>query len=206
MIGDMKKRTRLALGWGIAVIVVVLVVWGVVMKWPKAPEKPVIPAGWQNYANAEYGFSLAYPADWQVNTSQLQNDVPAVLFGNPIEGTTTYTLRVSMEKNDGKLSSAGCVENMLAKMQIDDQTNGTNTPSVMVQFEHASGTPLAENNGYELYNVFEFDHNAEQVYVAHDDKILVFDFPLAEANPNIASSTENNAIAHEILATLEFGK
>ena len=187
------------------VIVIAAIVWIVVAKWP-APKKVVIPAGWQSYQNADYGFSLAYPADWQVNTSQLQNDVPAVLFGNPIEGTTTYTLRVSMEKNDGKLSSAGYVENMLAKMQIDDQTNGTNTPSVMVQFEHASGTPIAANDSYELYNVFEFDHQAEQVYVAHDDKILVFDFPLAEANPNIASSTENNAIAHEILATLEFGK
>jgi hypothetical protein len=201
----MKKRTRAVLGWSVVVVVVVAMVWGVMAKWPKTQEKPVIPAGWQNYTNTEYKFSLYYPVDWQINTNQLQNDVPAVLFGNPIEGTSTYTLRVSIEKNDGKLSSAGYVANMLAKLQAEDQANGPNAPSMSVRFKNASGTPVVENNGYELYNVFEFDHQAEQVYMARGDKVIIFDFPLADANPNLSSPAENNAIVQEILKTVNLG-
>jgi hypothetical protein len=204
----MKKRSQHVLVWSVVGIVVVAVIVGVFIKWGMNEENSspgiVPPAGWVNYQNSDYGFSLSYPPDWQISTSTLENDVPSVVFGNPIEGTTTYTLRVSVEKNIGNLSSAQYVMDVLTQAETEDETNGTSSPSVSAQFASSTAFAVDQNAGYELDNVFEFDHNAEQIYVAHGGEALIFDFPVADVNPNIASSTENNIIAHQILGTLSF--
>lgn len=195
------------MGCVIVVAVAAAVIWGIKVKQP-FKEKVVIPDGWQSYENADYGFSLAYPANWQISTNSLKNNVPEVILGNPIEGTTTYALDMLVENNTSTLSSGEYVADMLSKLETEDQTNGTNTPSAFVQFVNASGSAVtvAGNDGYELNNVFEFDHNAEQIYVARNNKTFVFDFPVFDANPNISSSTENNVVAHEIVNTLSFTK
>lgn len=211
----MKKRTRRAIVWFVIAVIVIAAVYGALVKWPvstwrgiwnELSGKPIIPVGWVNYQNSDYGFSLYYPPDWQVFTGQLQNDVPAVLFGNPIEGTSTYTLRASIGVNNKKFSSAEYVANMLGMLKAEDEANGTNSPQLSAQFARANAFATDLNDGYELDNVFEFDHNAEQVYVAHGNEIFIFDFPVVDANPNISSPAENNAIAHEILKTLMFIK
>jgi hypothetical protein len=214
--GMEKQRKSKVIFWSVGIIIVAAAIAGVCITYPVATwrgmwdglsGKPVIPAGWVNYRNSDYGFSLWYPADWQVNTSQLQNDVPAVLFGNPIDGTTTYTLRVSVAQNDSGFTSAEYVADMLAQIKAQDEANGTNTPQLSVQFMSSTAFATEDyHNGYELNNVFEFDHNAERIYVTHDDEAFIFDFPIADANPNIASPTENNAIAHQIVKTLTFMK
>ena len=212
MILVMKKRTRRTISWIVVVIILAAAAVGVCVKWPVSTwgnilnPAPVIPAGWVNYRNSEYGFSLWYPPDWKVFTGQLQNDVTAVLFGNPIEGTSTYTLRVSIARNDAGFSSAGYVADMLARVKATDEANGPNAPHVSAQFAAMTPFSVDENQGYELSNVFEFDHQGEQIYVAHGNEVLVFDFPVAGANPNISSPTENNAVAHEIVNTLTFIK
>lgn len=211
----MKKRTRRIIFWFVIAVIVIVAVYGALVKWPVSTwqgiwnglsGKPVVPAGWVNYQNSEYGFSLWYPPDWRIFTGQLQNDVPAVLFGNPIEGTSTYTLRVSVARNDAGFSSAGYVADMLARVKATDEANGPNAPHVSAQFAAVTPFPVDENQGYELSNVFEFDHQGEQIYVAHGNEVLVFDFPVAGANPNISSPVENNAVAHEIVKTLTFIK
>jgi hypothetical protein len=203
----MRKRTWIVFGCVIAAVIVVAVILDVKAK-RSVQEKVVIPAGWQSYENADYGFSLAYPANWQIFTGLLKNDVPEVVLGDPIEGTTTYALDVLIKNNTSTLSSDEYVADMLSKLEAENQANGTGTPSAFVQFVNASGSDVtvAGNDGYELNDVFEFDHNAEQIYVAHNNKTLVFDFPVVDTNPNISSSTENNAIAHEIVNTLSFTK
>jgi len=207
-----KRRHRTA--WIIGTVVVIAAAGVALAKWPISTwgifkgNPPIVPAGWVNYQNSDYGFSLSYPPDWKIFTGQLQNDVPAVLFGNPIEGTTTYTLRVSIAENSNGSSSAEYVADMLARAQAEDLANAKNgpAPQISVQFANASGSAMDNDQEYELNNVFEFDHNAEQIYAAHGNEMLIFDFPVADANPNIASSTENNAIAHEIVNTLTFIK
>ena len=74
-------------------------------------------------------------------------------------------------------------------------------PTLTPQFKSNYVTTVNGNQVYELFDVFEFDHNAEQVFVAHGTTALRFDFPVADANPNIASPANNNAIAHLILDT-----
>ncbi len=208
--GVMKRRSRNTLIWSVVVIAIIAVVIGVFVKWGAVSDTTspsvVPPAGWVNYQNSQYGFSLYYPPDWKMSEALLHNDVPQVLFGNPIEGIATYTLRVSIEKNSSNFSSAGYVANMLAQDKAIDEANGTNTPSLSVRFKNSTAFAVDQNAGYELNNVFEFDHNAEQVYIAHGNEMLIFDFPVVDTNPNIASSTENNAIAHQILGTLSFIK
>jgi hypothetical protein len=206
-----RKNSRV-LFWGVALVVVAAAVIGVAIRYPMSTWQgildgtttPIIPAGWMNYQNSDYGFSLSYPANWQLSTSSLQSDVPAILLGNPTEGTTTYTLRFSIAQNSSGFSSAEYVADMLAQTKAEDETNGTNTPQLSVQFISSTAFSVDDNDGYELNNVFEFDHNAERIYVAHDDEVFIFDFPVADANPNISSPAANNAVAHQIVKTLTF--
>jgi len=208
----MKKRTWKIVFAIVAIAALAVIIAGILIKWPISTwqgiinGKPVIPAGWQNYANSDYGFSLAYPPNWQIFTGLLQNDVPSVVFGNPINGTTTYTLRVTIGKNDLSLSSGEYIEHMLGKFVAQDQLNGTNTPQLSVLFARANAFAVNENGGFELNNVFEFDHNAEQIYIAHNNKVFVFDFPIADQNPNLSAPAENNIIAHQIVKTVSFTK
>ena len=215
MMGVMKKRHRRMLVW--AAVIVLLVAFGVFAfaKWePQAWQKalaqlsgaPTIPQGWITYTNREYGFSFSYPPDWQFSTSTLAANPPAVILGNPLEGTTTYEIRVSIEKNPDALSSAAYVEKMLSDIKSQDQAGSVVGAASQVSAQYTAATGFAVNNDqeYELNNVFEFDHNAEQIYAAHGGRTFLFDFPVAGQGSNIASSTQNNAIAHEIVGTLVF--
>ncbi len=219
MMENMKKRTWRKRIWLTMVALIVLATAGIFvfarlqpLKWKEAMAQlsgvPLPPAGWIKYDGSAYGFSLYYPPDWQVSTGTLGGDPPSVVFGNPLTGTTTYALRVSIAKNDSKFSSAAYVEDMLARAKAQDEASAVVGPAPQVSAQFASATAFAVDNNqeYELDNVFEFDHNAEQIYAAHGAQIFVFDFPVADQNPNIASSTANNAIAHEIVGTLEFAK
>ncbi len=199
--------------WSAAVVIIVAAIAGIFIKYPVSTwqgiidgSAPIIPAGWVNYENSDYGFSISYPANWQISTSSLQDDVPSIVFGNPIDGTTTYTLRMSIVPNNSGFSSVEFVADMLSQVKAQDEANGTNSPSLSAQFASSTSFAVDENSGYELDNVFEFDHAAEQIYMAHNDNVLVFDFPTADANPNIASPTDNNATAHKIFQTLTFIK
>ena len=217
MMGVMKKRHRRMLWWA-AIIVLLLGAGGFAFaKWnPQAWQNmltqlsgaPVPPKGWIKYENQEYGFSFFYPPDWQFSTSTLAANPPAVILGNPLEGTTTYEIRVSIEKNPDGLSSAAYVEKMLSTITSQDQAGSVvgAVSQVSAQYAAATGFAVGNNQEYELDNVFEFDHHAEQIYAARGHETILFDFPVADQNPNIASSTENNAIAHEIVGTLIFTK
>jgi len=210
--GMAKQRKSRVIFWGIVIVIVLAAIVGACIVYPVSTWKgffdgytaPIIPAGWINYQNTDYGFSLSYPASWQFSTSSLQSDVPAILLGNPTEGTTTYTLRVSVAQNNSGFSSAEYVADMLAQTKAEDEANGTNTPQLSVQFMSSTAFSVDDNDGYELNNVFEFDHNAERIYVAHNDEVFIFDFPVVDTNPNIASPADNNAVAHQIVKTLTF--
>jgi hypothetical protein len=149
---------------------------------------------------------VSYPADWQVSTSSLQDEIPSIVFGNPIEGTTTYTVRISIAQNNNGLSSSDYVKDMLGKLTTADAANGTNTPQISAQFASSTAFSVDDNQKFELDDVFEFDHDAEQIYAAHSDEVVVFDFPVADQNPNLSLPADNNAIAHEMLGTLTFVK
>jgi hypothetical protein len=169
-----------------------------------------VPNGWIKYQNNDYHFSFYYPSNWNISTTSALGDIPGIIIGNPIEGTSTYTMYISIKHNDNLLNSDAYVMQMLSDIKnqdlLDIKNSSNTTPSseLSAQYANASGISLNNNKEYELYNVFEFDHNSEQVFAAHKNIVLLFDFPLDQSNPNISNPSLNNATAHEILNTLAF--
>ncbi len=163
-------------------------------------------SGWQAYHNAQYGFSIRYPQNWKMYMGGLAAATPFVALGNPLSGTTTYVMYISIEQNPQSLSSAEYVHQLLANDRAQDAANAKNGPAPTITPQFASNYITAVNgySAYELFHVFEFDRDAEQIYVAHGTVALRFDFPVSDPNPNIASPANNNAIAHMIVQTLSF--
>ncbi len=163
-------------------------------------------SSWTTYHNAQFGFSLQYPQNWQIFTGGLAADTPFVAIGNPLNGTTTYAMEIFIEENPQSLSSAEYVHQLLNADRAQDEANAKNgpAPTVTPQFRSNYLTTLNGNPAYELFDVFEFDHNAERIYVANGATAIHFDFPVSDANPNIASPANNNAIAHMIAGTIVF--
>jgi hypothetical protein len=175
-------------------------------------------AGWNIYRNDTYGFQVSYPPGWTLDDGGLLDDVPYVAFGNPMTGPKTYTLQIFIENNTSSLSSGEYVHALLDADKAQDAASGASAgraPAVTPQFEKteivSAGGAIADGGNapyeaYELYGVFEFDHTAEKIYVAHGALTLRFDFPVAEENPNISLPVANNAVAHQIVDTLVFTK
>ena len=164
-----------------------------------------IPQGWVKYQNKDYNFSFYYPSNWSIATTSKLGNISGIILGNPIEGTSTYTIYISIKHNDNLLNSDAYVMQMLSDIKNQDILNEKNNfiSQSSTQYANASGISL-DNKKYELYNVFEFDHNAEQVFISNKNIVLIFDFPLDQSNPNISNPSLNNNIAHEILNTLSF--
>jgi hypothetical protein len=169
---------------------------------------PVDVSGWQTYESDQYGFELEYPPQWAISTDGLGGATPFVAFGNPLEGTSTYAMQVFIDSNASSSSSGEYAHAVIAAARAADAAAATAAhgpvPQTAPQFDKAYVLTVGGFSAYELYNVFEFDHNAERIYVAHDSEALQFDFPVAQENPNISLPVANNAVAHQILNTLVF--
>ncbi len=167
---------------------------------------PVDISGWQTYRNDQYGFELAYPPGWKMYTGGLAGATPFIVFGNPLEGIKTYARYVFIESNTQALSSGEYAHAVIAAARAQDAANAASGPAPQTapRFEKSYLLTVGGYPAYELYDVFEFDHNAERIYVANGDKALRFDFPVAQENPNLSLPEANNVIAHEIMNTLVF--
>ncbi len=161
-------------------------------------------SAWQTYTDPSSGFSVQYPQNWQIYTGGILADTPFIELGNPLSGTTTYAMEIFIEQNPQSLSSGEYVHQLLNVDRAQDATNAKSgpAPTVTPQFKKSYLTTAGSLPAYELFDVFEFDHNAEQIYVAHGSYVLHFDFPVSDVNPNLASPANNNAIAHMIVNTL----
>jgi hypothetical protein len=163
-------------------------------------------SSWETYHNAQFGFSVQYPDNWQIFSGGLAAADPFIAFGDPLSGTSTYTMYLFVEQNPQSLSSANYAHQVLSDDRAQDEANAKigPAPTVTPQFKSNYLTTVNGNAAYELFDVFEFDHNAERVYVANNTIALRFDFPVADANPNLSAPANNNAVAHMIMQTLTF--
>ena len=172
---------------------------------PSVGTSSTVGTGWLVYADSEFGFSFAYPSTWQKSNGILSIASPRIVFGNPLNGTTTYDMSVSVQDNPQNLSAADFVAQMLTDLTAQDVANSAQGPAPRLspQFSKQYAVTMGGQPGYELYDVFEFDHQGERIYVQQNKKMIVFDFPTATANPNIADAAGNNATAHQITNTLK---
>lgn len=203
----------IAIGAGLLVYAAAHAIGQVLALQTSSVDSLIDTSGWVDYSNSQYGFDFEYPPNWQLSTSGLANDAPFIAVGNPLNGTSTYRVEIFIENNTSSLSSGKFVHQMLADDRAQDAANAKSGPAPRVTPQYTGteilsvGQPsvpggIAPYEAYELKGVYEFDHNADQIYVAHGDIILRFDFPVADENPNISLPVANNAIAQEIVATL----
>lgn len=161
---------------------------------------------WQTYNNSAYGFSLEYPPDWQISVGNTPGIGPVVQIGNPLNGTSTYIFNVSVLNNSTSLSAGEYVHQFLKSAAAQDMENASSGPAPQMtpQFTKSFITTVGGQDAYELFHVFEYDHSAERIYVADGSFMILFDFPVAEENPNIYLPVNNNDVAHQIVNTLTF--
>jgi len=170
---------------------------------------PVDVSGWQTYQNSQYGFEFEYPPQWQILTGGLAGATPFITLDNPPSTqnpTSAYTMQIFIENNTSSLASGEYAHMVIAAAKAVDAANSVNGPAPQTapQFQKTIVLNVGAYPAYELYDVFEFDHNAERIYVAHGNEALRFDFPMAQENLNISLPVANNGVAHEIMDTLVF--
>jgi hypothetical protein len=189
-----------------AVVFVVLISRAQITAFLTPPQTPAIDtSGWQTYTSSAFGFSFKYPPSWQKSGDSLTVADPHIFFGNPLNGTTTYRLNVFVYANPNSLSPSDYVSALLASDTAMDAASGAasgTAPMMAPQFSSRFALTVNGLPAYELDDVFEFDHGAEDIYVQDGTSTLLFDFPVADLNPNIVDPTDNNAVVHAIINTL----
>jgi hypothetical protein len=174
---------------------------------------PVDVSGWQTYRSDQYGFEFEYPPGWDLSTDGLSAATPSIALGNPLSGIKTYAMQIFIENNPSSLSSGEYAHTVIDAAHAADTAAAAasadgQAPQTAPRFDKAYVLTVGGYSAYELYNVFEFDHNAERIYIADPNAgsnvTLHFDFPVAQENPNLSLPVANNAIAHEIINTLSF--
>ncbi len=160
---------------------------------------------WKTYKSSVFGFSFDYPSGWQSSGDPLNVANPHIFFGNPLNGTTTYRLDIFVYEDAGDMSATNYVTAMLASDTAEDIRSGAasgTAPRISPQFSRQFPLMVGGLPAYELYDVFEFDHQSEQIYVQDGTHMILFDFPVAETNPNISEPASNNRVAQAIIGTL----
>lgn len=181
---------------------------------PSPPDLPIKPtptpdptADWKIYANEKYGFELKYPWHWGISESGFYDDEgkesvrPFIVWGDPpeLEGLAVYAMYLFIENNPKKLSSKEYVNELIEKEEIS-----TDLGLGKLDYQEVRYEIINKINITELYNVFAYDQHEERIYIAQDDKVYQFSFPVASENANILNPIENNKLSHLVLSTFKF--
>lgn len=148
-------------------------------------------ADWQTYLNYDYGFQIKYPADWSVNILPEVKD--RISFIAPAPQTKIFDFEIRVEANPEKLSAKDFVQQMLKQNELEEIGR--------ISYKTSQESTVAGLSLYKLNEVFVYDQNQEWIYIATNDYVYRFAFPVAEENPNLQDPINNNRISLLMLST-----
>lgn len=197
------------------VLAVVVVIAGLAgyFVWRKLSTSSVDTSGWQVYANHSYRFQLKYPTDWRFAVrGGLESQMVGFEIGYPLTEFVTATssnpdlpfLGVTpsyvLDGSVGEVSATATAKSLAETAAADFK----------MKFAKEYDTKISAYDAYEFYGVDKgkYSPKTELIFVNHSTTAMTFEFPVAEtpADQYNASPTENNAIAREIINTLQFTK
>ena len=157
-------------------------------------------ANWKTYRNEEYGYEIKYPKDWEYGTDKEQPNI--LWLGHPLSGKQTFSLIIIVYDNPDKLTSKQWVEKLLQ----ENREKVEKKEAAPITYREEKEVTIAGLPAYELYGVFAYDQSEEQIYLAKENYVYRFSFPVAEENLNLSNPIENNRIIHQMLSTFKFLK
>jgi hypothetical protein len=73
-----------------------------------------------------------------------------------------------------------------------------------IKYDREFALPIGDQQAYELYGVFAYDQNDEEITVTNASFAYSIRFPVPDENQNLSNPKDNNIIAHQILSTFKF--
>jgi len=151
-------------------------------------------ASWETYSNYDFNFQIKYPPSWSINTiSEVKDRINFIAPAPPVK---IFDFEIRIQKNSEKLSSKDFVQNLLQKNKSEKNNK--------ISYKASQDLIIAGFPAYELKEVFVNNQNQEWIYMATNDYVYFFAFPVAEENPNLQDPITNNKISHLMLSTFVF--
>lgn len=153
---------------------------------------------WKTFINEEYGYQIDVPPGWEVEPPQREY---SYIYINKKGEKAQFPLVITIQENSNKYSSKEFISNLRQEYEEYCQKKPCGSWRYDKEYDIIIG------DGYkacELYNVFAYDQSDERIYLAKDDIVIQFSFPVAKENPNLDNPIENNALVHQALKTFKF--
>ncbi len=160
-------------------------------------------SSWQTYRNENLGIEFKYPIQFSVEYVADSNVNKQIIQVRDYEAMISHDIEIL--ENPSRLTSKQYVEKILEDARKEYEGNEGKIPKpYLLSYKEKRELTITDLPAYELYGVFAYDRNEELIYLAKDDLVYFFSFPVAEENPNLPNAIEINKITKQILSTLRF--
>lgn len=150
---------------------------------------------WLFYKNDEFNFSVQYPSDWSQDILPYFDQSGAKQYGGislyKQNGVERYQLSIIIYNNSKGLSIKDWLEKNRGTCKMTDVTCSDNVR-------------IGKYTGYKVSHVFNTEGFEDQLFIAKDQRIYSFVFPVAEENGNYYKPVENYQVAQKIISTFTF--
>ena len=183
---------------------------GNTLTYERIAETESVPASEANYVNTEYGFTLDYPADWEVQEALKPQQVRALHEINVWQSeydSWRAALTVQIFENIGGLAVGDWWEAWLVeedKKESDCRAEyGEESPCLFLRglVEETAVTKIVGEEAVAV-KLFQFDHTKECTYVAKAD--YVYGLCAAGSNPNDPNEVVNLKTTNKIRDSFKF--